>query len=413
MSGPDVAATYTAWVFLRAILHRGWWLATSLYLVVEAGLSPLELVLVGTAQNVTGLVFEIPTGVLADTVSRKRSIVIAHGVMGTGMLLTGLVTDVYALAGTQMLWGLAWTFSSGADVAWLTDELDRPEAVPRVLARSARFEQLGGAVGMVTLGALAFVCGLATAIVVAGGVMWGLGWLVARRFPERHFTPAPARRWRAAASLASRALRLARRDRIILLVFLATFLTNGAGDAARLFPRQLLDLGLPTAPDPIVWLTALGLLGLLLAALALRVVEARIDGAHAAPSTYAFACALGALGLAMLALAPDACTGMAGILLVDGIAWTVTRWVGVIWINRRIAAEVRATVQSSLGQAEYLGEIVVGVGVGVLAQKAGLATGLLGACALAGLTAVLVAAGHGRGALATSEPEDGGPPVMK
>ena len=46
----DVANTYIGWTFTRAIFHRGWWLVTSLYLVVDARLSPLELVLISTAQ---------------------------------------------------------------------------------------------------------------------------------------------------------------------------------------------------------------------------------------------------------------------------------------------------------------------------------------------------------------------------
>ena len=41
--------------------------------------------------------------------------------MGTGMLITGLVTDFVPLMLAQMLWGLGWTFSSGADVAWIFD----------------------------------------------------------------------------------------------------------------------------------------------------------------------------------------------------------------------------------------------------------------------------------------------------
>jgi len=128
-----VAATYLRWTFLRAIFHRGWWLATSLYLVVEAGLSPLELVFLGTAQGLTVIVFEIPAGVVADNYSRKWSIVIAHFLMGTAMLATGLVMSFPALVLTQMVWGLSWTFSSGADVAWLNDELDQPEKIGPLL----------------------------------------------------------------------------------------------------------------------------------------------------------------------------------------------------------------------------------------------------------------------------------------
>ena len=167
----DVAATYLRWTFLRATCHRGYWLVTSLYLVVEADLSAFQLVFLGTAQGLTALLAEVPTGVMADTISRKRSVVIAHLVMGAGMLATGLVTAFPALVVTQMLWGLGWTFSSGADVAWLSDELDQPDRVAGVLTAGAHWEQLGAASGLVGFGALAWATDLGTSIVVSGFAM--------------------------------------------------------------------------------------------------------------------------------------------------------------------------------------------------------------------------------------------------
>jgi hypothetical protein len=185
---------------------------------------------------------------------------------------------------------------------------------------------------------------------------------------------------------------LARRDHQILLVFAATILVNGAAEAFdRLFPKRLVELGLPEVPDPIVWLTALGLVTLALGAVALRIVEARIDGVGVARRVYAVACFIGALGLAVLALAPDDLTGMAGVLLVNGIAWTVTRRVSVIWVNRRTTSDVRATVQSFLAQVEYFGEIFLGVGLGILAQATSIATAMTGACVLVAGAGVLVA----------------------
>lgn len=50
MPARDVATTYIRWTCTRAALARGWWLVTSLYLVVDAGLSPFELVFIGTVQ---------------------------------------------------------------------------------------------------------------------------------------------------------------------------------------------------------------------------------------------------------------------------------------------------------------------------------------------------------------------------
>jgi predicted MFS family arabinose efflux permease len=391
MPDRDVATTFLRWTLMRAIFHRGWWLVTSLYLVVIADLPAFQLVFLGTAQNLTALVFEVPTGVMADTISRKWSVVIAHLVMGTAMLSTGLVTDFPLLVMTQMLWGLSWTFSSGADVAWLTDELDQPDRVASVLTAGARWEQVGAASGLVAFGALAWATSLATSIVVAGLAMMLLGLFVATWFTEHNFSPTRIQRWRESISIFRRGVAVARRDHQILLVFAATFLVNGAAEAFdRLFPKRLLELGFPEEPDPIVWLTALGLVTLAVGALALRIVEARIDGVGVARRMYAAACFIGALGLVLLGLAPDDAAGMAGVLLVGGIAWSVTRCVSVIWVNRRATSDVRATVQSFLAQAEYFGEIVLGIALGILAQATSIATAMIGGAALVAGAGLLI-----------------------
>src|SRR5205085_7844292 len=112
---PDGAAVSLRWVWWRAALHNGWWLVTSVYLVVEAGLSASQLVLIAVAQSVVALVFEIPAGAVADAISRKWSLVASHVLMGTAMLSTGIVTDFRALVATQMLCGLSWNFASCDD----------------------------------------------------------------------------------------------------------------------------------------------------------------------------------------------------------------------------------------------------------------------------------------------------------
>ena len=125
-------------------------------------------------------------------------------------------------------------------------------------------------------------------------------------------------------------------------------------------------------------------------ALALRVVEAHIDGVGAAPRAYAAACFVGALGLIVLADAPDEVTGVAGVLLVAGIADHVTRAVSVIWVNGRATSDVRATVHSFLSQAETVGEIFGGFALGALAQAAGIATTLVVAGALIACTGIMI-----------------------
>lgn len=392
LPGRDLAQLYLRWMLVRTALARGWWLVTSLYLVVVADLTPFQLVFVGTAQGLLAVLSEIPAGVVADAVSRKWSVVAAHLLSGTGMLVTGLVTDFPALVATQMLWGLGWTFSSGADVAWLTDELDDERRISRLLTAGARWGQAGGFAGIVGFGVLAWAVGLSAAIVAGGGAMLLLGLVVAATFPERNFVRVPGNRnrIRATAGIFRRGVGLARHDREILVVLGATVLIHGVAESGRLYPKHLVDLGFPGSADPIAWLTALSLATLAMGALALRVVEGYIDGTGVAPRVYALACVIGMAGLVILSQAPNSTTAMAGIVLVSGITISVTRSVGVIWVNRRVTTDVRATVQSFLAQAEYSGEIVIGFALALVASGSGIVAAIMVSAAILAAAAMLV-----------------------
>lgn len=391
---PALATTFGRWSFARGVCARGYWLVTSVYLVVVADLSPAELVLLGTGQGVTVLLAEIPAGVLADTVSRKRAVVAAHLISGTGMAMAGLVTSFPALAASQALWGLGWAFTSGADVAWITDELDRPDLVDRVLAANARWGLLGAATGLVTFGALAWVAGLAPAVVTSGLAMIALGLWVAIGISETRFTPAPAgERWRASVGVLRGGLRLARWDRVILLVLAAWLLVNGSAEGyGRLVERRLVGLGFGGTGDAIVWFTALGLATLLLGAAALRAVEAHIDGAPTARRAYVATCIVGAVGLVVFAHAPDARFAVAAVLLARGLghAGGVVRPLTEIWVNRRVTSDVRATIHSLLSQAEHAGEIAFGALLAAIAATTSATASLTGAAVL-GLAAALIA----------------------
>lgn len=389
---PDLIAVYLRWVWARAVLHRGWWLVTSVYLVVESGLSPAQLVFIGVAQGVVSLLFEVPAGVVADTISRRTSLLVSHVLMGVAMLATGLTTDFGLLVATQMLWGISWTFASGADVAWITDELDDPARIPAVLVRSGRADLTGAAVGLVVIGGLGSLLPRGVAMVIAGGAMLVLGVYVAVRFEERRFTPARSRRWAASWQILRDGIKLVRASRAILVMFAATFLVNGADNTARLFQRRLVDLGFPSSP--VLWFTLLGVLTLLVGALVLRLVEGRVGTVGGAVRWYGLACLAGVVGFAALAFVPEELSGGAAVVLVTGIAMPMTRVIGTIWVNRETTGDVRATVHSFLAQAEYLGEIVLGFGIAAVAQLAGLPAALVVSAAVLAVTIVLVSRAH-------------------
>ena len=57
------------------------------FMVEVAGLDPLQMVLVGTVLEGWLFLFEIPTGVVADAVSRRLSVIIGHVMIGVGFLV--------------------------------------------------------------------------------------------------------------------------------------------------------------------------------------------------------------------------------------------------------------------------------------------------------------------------------------
>lgn len=386
---PGVATAFLRWTYARAVFHRGYVLTSGIYFVVNARLSASQIIGLGTVMAVTLSLSDIPAGAWSDTFSRKWPLVVGHGFLAAGMVMTGLVTAYPLILCTQVLWALGWACSGGADVAWVTDELGRPGQIARVLTARARWDLAGGGTGVIAFGLLGWAAGLPAAIVASGAAMALLGVFVAVRFPEDNFTPVQVRRWTATLRVLKRGVALARRDREILLVLAATMAVNGADMISWLFARRLVDLGLPG--DPVISYAAIGILSSAAGVIALRLVEARIERAAAARRAYVVGCLVGAAGLVMLALAPDVIVGGFGLLLASGVAFSVTRAVSVIWVNRRTPSEIRATIHSFLSQAETVGEVVGGLALVVTAQAAGLSAAFIASAVLIACVGALVA----------------------
>ena len=201
----------------------------SVFLIVELGLDPLQLVLMGTVLEVTYLVFEVPTGIVADAVSRKGSIVI--GFLGTGAAFVVLafadsgVASPFAIAAlSQVLWGVSATFVSGADV--MADRRGREDAARPLYVRSEQYYNAGALVGIATSVALASIA-LSLPILICG-----IGSLLSAS-PDRGDARADVRRGRREharrvdAEDARDAVRQIRAHHVLLLI-LATALLHGA-----------------------------------------------------------------------------------------------------------------------------------------------------------------------------------------
>lgn len=373
---------FLRWSFLRSVFHNGWWLVTSLYLVIEGKLTASQLVFIGVAQSVASIIFELPAGIFADTISRKWSLIISHIIMGTAMICTALVTGFYPLMMTQMLWGISWTFASGADIAWITDELDKPDVISNVLADSVKAQMLGAAIGIISLGIIAVFFNLVYTMLFSGIAILSLAFYILITFQEKKFIPTKNRRILVSWNIFKEGMKLISRSRIILVFFLTTFIINGAADAyARLFPKRLTSIGFPHYFPAIVWLTVINVLTLFIGVLAVNFVQKTIEESRKAKINYAFFSILGAIALFFLAITQRNIIAYASILVIGGGTLSVTRTLSTILVNNQTANNVRATVHSSLAQAEYLGEIILGSFIGLIANFSNLSVSL-GCCSI-------------------------------
>ena len=67
--------TWIAYSGAEAFAFAVGWTVAAVFFVQELDFSPLQLVLAGTALEVAYSVFEIPTGIVADTYGRRLSII--------------------------------------------------------------------------------------------------------------------------------------------------------------------------------------------------------------------------------------------------------------------------------------------------------------------------------------------------
>lgn len=139
------------------------WGINTLFLL-DAGLSIFEVFLANAAFTAAMALFEVPTGVVADTRGRRASFLLAAATLSGGTLAYVGVAAIegglllFCLAGVIL--GLGYTFYSGAVEAWLVDALKATgyqRELDGVFARASiisSIAMIGGTIGGGLLGQL-------------------------------------------------------------------------------------------------------------------------------------------------------------------------------------------------------------------------------------------------------------------
>lgn len=113
----------------------------------ERGLSPAQIGIVLAAWSVTGLALEIPTGALADRLSRRWLLFVAQLIRGAGYLIWALFPGFWGFLVGLVLWGVKSALVSGTFEALLFDEL-KSEGRAQDYARAIGRAQTGRFAGV-------------------------------------------------------------------------------------------------------------------------------------------------------------------------------------------------------------------------------------------------------------------------
>ncbi len=182
-----VQRTYLVLTLLTTLAASFIWGINTLFLL-DAGLSNTEAFAANAFFAVGQVIFEVPTGVVADTRGRRFSFLLGAVTLLASTLLYLVMWQIHAAfigwALASILLGLGFTFFSGATEAWLVDALGATGFTGSLESVFGRAQTVGGAamlVGTVLGGVVAQATDLGVPYVLRA-VMLGVTLIVAARF---------------------------------------------------------------------------------------------------------------------------------------------------------------------------------------------------------------------------------------
>lgn len=355
----------------------------SVYRIEVVGLSPFELVLVGTVLEATAFLLETPTGIVADIYSRKLSVIIGLFLFGAGFMVEGLFPTLATVLLAQVIWGAGVTFMSGALEAWIADEMGE-QGIGRVFLRGSQFAQFGAILGIplaVGFGSIS----LGTPLVAGGVILIVLALVLIVVMSEDGFKPDRSGDLSPFGSMietASMGVQAVRGRPVVLMIILIAVLAGASSEGFdRLADKHLIDNftfpDLPSGPidNLALWFGLIAAAGMVINIGIAEIVRRKIDTDDHRIVAVTLLTSTSFLILFLIGFALGQTFALAVVLM---LAVRSTRQLNTpltaAWLNQNVSSRVRATVISFQSQADALGQIAGGPVLGLIASAMGLPT---------------------------------------
>jgi len=365
------------------------------YQVEVARLNPLQLVLVGTMLEIAAFLSQVPTGVLADVFSRRWSIIIGIFLTGAGFVLEGSIPQFGAILLSQLGWGIGSSFISGAEEAWIADEVGE-DNVGRAYMRGSQIGQVGALIGAIISVALASI--RLNLPIILGGILFMIMAVCLLFFMPEHRDQQSSDdgvrpTWSSIGEIFLNGGRLVRASPLLLTIVVIPVLWGLSGEGLdRLWTAHIVtNFTLPTLGplNPVTWFAVIRGEVMIAGIIVVELVQRRFKGdmKGAIPRLLLILNIVQIACILIFALA-----GNFALALISYGAYAVLR--GTVnpiystWLTQNSDAKVRATIISMSGQLDAIGQIVGGPIVGVIGTLISIRAALLTAGAL--LAPVLV-----------------------
>ena len=347
-----------------------------LYQVEMVQLDALQLVLVGTVLEATVFIFEIPTGILSDVKSRKHSVIIGFFLIGIGFIIEGLFPFFTAVILAQIIWGIGYTFTSGAHQAWIADEIGE-ERASSAFVKGAKAGNLGKVLA-IPLSMLAGYYLLNLPIVLGGIGLVVLSILLVFFMKEENFKPAKKVErvsvWKNIKGNMSQILYYSRVNYLMRILFLiALFFGFYSEGFDRLWlPHFLEQSGLAHLSDSrlVLLMGGVEFIVVLLTFAALHFIDhssihQRLNHIYMALFIGSILIICSLIGFALTTFA----VGLIAFYIIIQISRSVMYPLENVWLNKIIPdSSTRATFFSVKGQVDAIGQIGGGPVIGVIAS---------------------------------------------
>ncbi|WP_371785616.1 MFS transporter [Streptosporangium subroseum] len=343
-----LAATFYAYTFFDQFILLYPFYAL---LFVDTGLSTAEISSLLVIWSVTAIVTEVPSGVWADVVSRRRLLALAPLLAAAGFALWVVAPSYWVFAAGFVLWGTSGALQSGATEALVYTELDRLGAADRYAAITGRGHAIATAAVMASMAVAAplFALGGYPLVGAASVLSCVIATAVATTFPEHRERAGKGEESEESeeetspggyTAILRDGLREVRADRSIRRVLLLVAVVTALWGALEEYvPLLAVDTGVTEHVVPLLLLlvSAGTAIGGVLAATGRRFTDRKLAGI---------------LGFGALALAAGAISGLAVGFFVIAAAFCAFQMASVLTavrLQQSITGPARATVTSLAG----------------------------------------------------------------